>query len=181
MDVTPRRMKADERRQQILEAAMVEFSGGGFDSVSVGAIAARAGVSQPYVFRLFGTKKELYVACIDERTRQIRAAFTAAATEATADPLGAMAASYDALLADDPEALRCQLQAWAMTSDPEIAAATRTSYLDVWRDVHRLSGATGEEVREFMAQGMLLTVLAALELPHLYTDPDAPLRDQPQE
>lgn len=174
-------MKADERRQQILEAAMVEFSGGGFDSVSVAAIAARAGVSQPYVFRLFGTKKELYVACIDERTRQIREAFAAAAAEQPDDPMSAMAAAYGALLAEDPEALRCQLQAWAMTSDPEIAAATRSSYLDVWRDVQRLTAAGGEEVRDFMAQGMLLTVLAALDLPGLYTDPDAPRRDLPQE
>lgn len=174
-------MKADERRQQILEAAMIEFSAGGYDSVSVAAIAARAGVSQPYVFRLFGTKKELYVACIGERTRQVREAFSAAAAADSGDPMTAMAAAYDALLAEDPEALRCQLQAWAMTSDPEIAAATRASYLSVWSDVHRLSGASGDDVRDFMAQGMLLTVLAALELPHLYADPDAPLRDLPQE
>lgn len=174
-------MTAHERRQQILAAAMVEFSHGGFDSVSVGAIAARAGVSQPYVFRLFGTKKDLYIACIDERTREIRDAFAAAAAakpEATDD---AMAAAYLDILAEDPDALRCQLQAWAMTSDPEIAAATRASYLEIWRDVHRLTGAGGEDVRDFMAQGMLLTVLAALDLADLFTDPDAPLRDLPQE
>lgn len=174
-------MKAAERRQQILAAAMEEFSKGGFDTVSVATIATRAGVSQPYVFQLFGTKKDLYVACVDERTREIREAFARAAADDTADPMGAMAAAYIALLAEDPEALRCQLQAWATTTEPEIASAVRSSYLAVWRDVHRLTGATGEQVREFMAHGMLLTVIAALDLPDLYTDPDAPLRDLPQE
>lgn len=174
-------MKADERRSQILDAAMTAFSGGGYDSVSVGAIATLAGVSQPYVFQLFGTKKDLYVACIELRTSEIRAAFAEAAGSRPDDPLTAMADAYMSLLADDPDALTCQLQAWSTSGVPEIRDAVRTSYLDIWRDVHRLSGASGDALRDFMAQGMLLTVVAALDLPHLYTDPDAPLRDVSEE
>lgn len=155
---------------------MHEFGSGGYDSVSVSAIAERAGVSQPYVFRLFGTKKDLYVACIEERTRVIREAFRTAAQASPDAPLDAMADAYLALLADDPVALRAQLQAWSSASDPEIGEAARSSYLSIWRDVHELTGIDAEEVRDFMAHGMLLTVLAVLDLPDLYADPALPLR-----
>lgn len=171
-------MSGDARRQQVLTAAMHEFGLGGYDSVSVSAIAGRAGVSQPYVFRLFGTKKQLYVACIEERTRVIREAFRTAAEASPDAPVDAMAAAYTALLADDPVALRAQLQAWSSASDPEIGEAARSSYLSIWRDVHELTGLPADEVRDFMAQGMLLTVLAVLDLPDLYADPDLPLRGQ---
>jgi AcrR family transcriptional regulator len=175
------RMSSDARRAQILDSALKVFSSGGYDSVSVGTVAALAGVSQPYIFRLFGTKKDLYVACIEKRTSEIREAFAAAASSQPDDPLTAMAAAYLNLLADDPDALSCQLQAWSTSGVPEIRDAVRTSYLDIWRDVHRLSGASGDELRDFMAQGMLLTVVAALDLAELYTDPDAPLRALSQE
>lgn len=175
-------MSADQRRQQVLGSAMHEFGLGGYDSVSVSAIAERAGVSQPYVFRLFGTKKQLFLACIEERTRVIRDAFRSSAEASPDTPLEAMAAAYVSLLADDPVALRAQLQAWSSASDPEIGDVARSSYLSIWRDVHELAGISAEEVREFMAHGMLLTVLAVLDLPDLYADPDLPLRGQsPQE
>lgn len=175
-------MSADQRRQQVLASAMHEFGLRGYDSVSVSAIAAHAGVSQPYVFRLFGTKKQLFLACIEERTRVIRQAFRSAAQASPEAPLEAMAAAYVALLADDPVALRAQLQAWSSAPDPEVGDVARSSYLSVWRDVHELAGIPAEEVREFMAHGMLLTVLAALDLPDLYADPGLPLRGQsPQE
>lgn len=171
------RMSAEERRAHVLEAAMHEFGIGGYAGTSASAIAERAGVSQPYVFRLFGTKKELFVACIEERTRQIRAAMTGAAAESPDDPCTAMAGAYMALLLDDPIALRGQLQAWASADDEQIGAAARASYLSIWRDVADSAGIEPDGVRDFMAHGMLLTVLAALDLPDLYDDPARPLAD----
>jgi len=152
---------------------MHEFGLAGFDSVSAEAIAARAGVSQPYIFRLFGTKKGLVIASIEERTRQIIEGFqTAVDNRGELSPMEAMAGAYQELLSNDPAALRCQLHAWAASSDHEIGAAARTAYLDVWRQALTLSGEDPESVRDFMAHGMLLTVLAALDIPELYTDPD---------
>lgn len=165
-------MKVEDRRQQVLEAAMHEFGQAGFDTVSTAAIAERAGVSQPYVFRLFGTKKDLYVASIQERSRQILETFRAAAAANPDQPLEAMGMAYLALLEDDPDALRCQLYAWAATSDPVIAEAARTAYLAIWREALELSGAEPETVRDFMAQGMLCTVIAALDLKDAYNAPD---------
>ena len=51
----PTRMTADERRDAIVAAGVEEFAAGGLVGASTEAIAKRAGVSQPYVFQLFGT------------------------------------------------------------------------------------------------------------------------------
>src|SRR4051794_41459597 len=56
------RLTADERRAEIVEAAVTAFARGGFDGASTDDIARIAGVSQPYLFRLFGTKRELFLA-----------------------------------------------------------------------------------------------------------------------
>lgn len=169
-------MKAEDRRRLVLDTAMQEFGRAGFDTVSVSAIAQRAGVSQPYVFQLFGTKKDLYIASIEERTRQVLEAFAEAAASSPEAPFDAMAAAYVAMLERDPASLRCQLHAWASSSDPEIGDAARASYLAIWAEGLRLSGAEPEELRDFMAQGMLLTVVAALDLPDLYDNPDLSTR-----
>lgn len=170
---TGKRMNIDDRRRQVLEAAMHEFGLAGFDSVSAEAIAARAGVSQPYIFRLFGTKKGLFIASIEERTRQILEGFQLAVeNRGEASAMDAMAGAYVELLTNDPAALRCQLYAWASSSEAEIGAAARASYLEVWKAAQKLTGEDPESVRDFMSHGMLLTVLAALDIPDVFTDPD---------
>src|ERR671938_271931 len=65
MAVATERKTAEERRQAVLDAAMVEFADKGLDGASTDAIARRAGISQPYLFRLFGTKKELFIASVE--------------------------------------------------------------------------------------------------------------------
>jgi AcrR family transcriptional regulator len=166
-------MNIEDRRRQVLEAAMHEFGLAGFDSVSTEAIAARAGVSQPYIFRLFGTKKGLFIASIEERTRQIVEGFEQAVeNRGERSRMDAMADAYMELLTTDPAALRCQLYAWASGSDAEIGRAARASYVEVWKAAQRLSAEDPESVRDFMSHGMLLTVLAALDIPEVFANPD---------
>ncbi|MGH3145143.1 MAG: TetR/AcrR family transcriptional regulator, partial [Rubrobacter sp.] len=50
-----------ERRETVLDAAVVEFAEKGLHGASTEGIAERAGISQPYVFKLFGTKKGLFL------------------------------------------------------------------------------------------------------------------------
>lgn len=165
-------MKAVDRRRLVLEAAMHEFGEKGFAEVSVEAIAERAGVSQPYVFRLFGTKKDLIIAAIRERSIEIRDNFREAAENpGDMSPLDSMGEAYIRMLNEDPSALRCQLHAWAASSDPEIGVVARETYLDIWRDTITLSGEDPETVRNFIAYGMLLTVGAALDIPEICGDP----------
>src|SRR5207248_5304536 len=79
MPGTATRMTAAERKASILDAALHEFAERGLDGASTEAIAARAGISQPYVFRLFGTKKELFKASVARCFRETLETFQRAA------------------------------------------------------------------------------------------------------
>src|SRR5258705_11350087 len=85
---TQTRMTADERRDAIVAAATEEFATGGLVGASTEAIARRVGVSQPYVFQLFGTKKDLFLAGVRSCFARIILTFEDAAerwTPGTAD------------------------------------------------------------------------------------------------
>jgi AcrR family transcriptional regulator len=168
---TPRRMSADERREMLVEAAVTEFARGGLRGTSTEAIAARAGISHPYLFRLFGTKKNLFLACAARCYERLRATFTAAAEAAPpADRLMAMGRAYTELLADR-RMLLMQLQMYAACDDAEVRQAVSNGYAELWQLVRRLSGAPDDDVRGFFATGMLLNVAAAMDLPGIAGDP----------
>src|SRR5262249_42424402 len=96
-----RRMSAEERREAVLEVAVAEFAQTGLHGTSTEKIAAGAGISHPYLFRLFGTKKELFLACMDVCHTRLHDTFTRAAEAAgDADRLEAMGHAYVDLLGD---------------------------------------------------------------------------------
>jgi AcrR family transcriptional regulator len=158
------RMPAAERREAILEAAMIEFARGGLHGTATEDIARRAGITQPYVFRLFGTKKALYIATIERCFDRIQGDFAAAV--AAAEPgteLQAMGAAYGPLLRDR-SLLLGQMHSYADCSDPDVRAVVSRRYGELWGWVEQASGASAEEVRDFFARGMLLNVIAAIDL-----------------
>jgi AcrR family transcriptional regulator len=160
-----RRMSADERREEILAVAQRAFAKGGLHGTSTDAIAAEAGISQPYLFRLFHTKRELFLACCDRCVERTRAAFEAGAADPNYDTaLEGMGRAYLDLLADR-HLLLAQLQMYAACGDPEIRAAVRESWHGLWDFACERSGASAEDVRRFFATGMLLNLVAALDLP----------------
>lgn len=163
-------MTAEERRDAIVAAAVEEFATGGLVGASTDTIARRAGVSQPYVFQLFRTKKELFLAVVRDCFGRTRLAFETAARDWTpgATPgcdtvLEAIGLSYMTLLADR-HLLLVQLQAYAACSDPEVQAVVREEFGALHRRVRELSGATQVEIHHFFAEGMLLNIAAAVEL-----------------
>ena len=161
------RRTASERREAIVEAATSEFARGGLKGTSTEAIAARAGISQPYLFRLFGTKKDLFLAVIERCHTRLRETFeSAAAGDETGAPLAAMGLAYAQLLADR-EMLLVQMQTYAACGDPDIRRAASHGFAGLWELVQRLSGASDDEVRTFFATGMLLNVAAAMDLPEI--------------
>jgi AcrR family transcriptional regulator len=165
MTQTGQRMKAGERREAVLAAAVTEFAARGLAGTSTENVARAAGISQPYLFRLFPTKKALFLALVDRCFRQVAAAFEAAAADRVGeDALGAMGDAYDQLL-QDRTLLLLQLQAYAACDDPEIRDATRTGFKQLWALVERLSGLPYERVVMFFAMGMLMNVAAAMDLP----------------
>ena len=158
-------MSADERREQVLEAALAEFAAKGLAGTSTEDVARLAGISQPYLFRLFPTKKALFLALVERCFQRVRDTFTAAAGDAVGeDALDAMGKAYEKLL-EDRTLLLLQMQAYAAGDDPAIRAATRSAFRELWTLVERLTGLPYERVVEFFAMGMLLNVAAALDLP----------------
>ena len=165
---TAPRRTAEERRDGVLEAAMAEFAVGGLHGTATDAIARRAGISQPYLFKLFGTKKELFLATIELGFRRTLETFRAA-VESRPEGLGvfeAMGAAYIRLL-EDRKMLLGQLQAYAACDDPEVRAAVRRGFGELYEYVEQVTGRADEEVRRFFAAGMLINVIAAMDLPSL--------------
>ena len=168
------RISKDERRREIVEAATREFAVGGLHGTPVDAIAKRVGVSQPYLFQLFGTKKELFIAAVQRTASSARSAtFRAAAAEVgddagSADILMVMGIAYHRLL-DDRSLLLMQMQAYAACEDEEIRDVVRDEMLRLVNFVQSASGAPETAIREWLAYGMLMNVVAAMDL----TDVDA--------
>jgi AcrR family transcriptional regulator len=160
------RMSADERREEILAVAMEHFAAGGYHGTSTEAIAQQAGISQPYLFRLFHTKRELFLACVDLACDKVLEAFRRAAATAPEDEkLSAMGRAYVDDLLPDRHAVLMLMQGYAAAgSDPAIQQRVRDGYTRVVSEVAELSGAAPEQVWSFFATGMHLNVVAALDL-----------------
>jgi AcrR family transcriptional regulator len=165
MAKTRQRMPAAERREAVLTAAVAEFAARGMDGTSTEDVARAAGISQPYLFRLFPTKKALFLALVDRCFQQVATTFEAAAADRVGeDALEAMGDAYHQLL-KDRTLLLLQMQAYAACDDPDIRAATRTGYKELWARVERLTGLPYERIVTFFAMGMLINVAAAMDLP----------------
>jgi AcrR family transcriptional regulator len=159
------RKSAEERREEILEAALVEFAAHGLYGGSTEAIARAAGISQPYVFRLFGTKKELFTATIERCMRgTLEMMQSAAAGLKGEDALHAIGEAYGERLRTDPTYLHSQMQAYAACDDPAIRTVVRNGYRELVDYVERVSGLPPERVSHFFAKGMLLNVIASMDL-----------------
>jgi AcrR family transcriptional regulator len=171
------RKSAEVRREEILEAAVREFAHGGLHGTSTEKIAQRAGISQPYLFRLFGTKKDLFIAANERCFGRVLGSFQEAAEGKTGkDAMKAMGRAYDQLLADR-EMLLLQMQMYAACSDPEIRDMTRAGFAGLFRYVEQVSGASMLEIRDFFAVGMLMNVAAAMDLPQICSEDDTWARE----
>lgn len=161
------RMPAEQRRELVLGEAMAAFAAHGYAGTSTEEVARRAGISQPYLFRLFPTKKALFLALVERCFRRVRDEFAAAAGELTGEAaMMAMADAYEALL-DDRILLLLQMQAYAACEDPEIRDTTRTGFRKLWEQVERITGLPYQTVVDFFAVGMLMNVAAAMNLPEV--------------
>jgi len=164
MATTIRKTQA-ERREEILDAALDEFAEHGYHGGSTEGIARRAGISQPYVFRLFGTKQELFKAVVARCFRETLEMFQRAAEgKRGKEALDAMGNAYVERLLTERKRLQLQMQAYAACDDPEICAVVRAGYGDLVAYVERVSALEPHIVSMFFAQGMLLNVFASMGL-----------------
>jgi AcrR family transcriptional regulator len=165
MSVAAERKSKEERREEILDAAVAVFAERGYHGASTEEVARRAGISQPYVFRLFGTKKDLFLAVNARCFRQTLEMFQRAAEGTRGEEaLHAIGTAYGELLVKDRTYLRGQMAAYAACEDPEICAAVRNGFGDLVHYVERVSGLEPKRIAAFFAKGMLLNVLASMGL-----------------
>src|ERR1700750_1999010 len=95
------RMPSDERRELVLKAATQEFGERGYFGTTTDKVAAAAGVSQPYVVRIFGTKEKLFLAVLERALETLMAAFRRALAERSDETVGhRMGEAYVDLLQD---------------------------------------------------------------------------------
>jgi AcrR family transcriptional regulator len=164
-------MTAEERRVQLVEAAVEEFAQAGLAGASTEAIAKRAGISHAYLFRLFPTKRALFAATVDHTFDHVLETFEQAYAERDPDEpvLAVLGHAYIALL-EDRSRLLFQLHAYAACGDEDIRAHVRSRYLAVFEWVRKTSGHGEDDVRVFMSTGLLLAVGAAIDAPELAGD-----------
>jgi AcrR family transcriptional regulator len=160
-------MTGQERRQQVLRIAAEEFASGGLHGASTELIARKAEITQAYIFRMFGTKKalflELVISAFDRTTGGMR---EVAGTETGLDALTRMGAQYNEMLADRTSLL-LQLQGFAACGDPEVRDAVRDGFGRMWQMVAETTGLDPVTIKAFLAFGMLLNSGAALQVAEL--------------
>ena len=165
----PTRLSAEERREAVIQAAVEEFAEAGYFGTPTEAIAARAGISQPYIFRLFGNKENLFLATAERCFERIHESFRAAAAGAPGAPFPAMEEAYLQLLSDR-RLLMVWMHTFAACSNPVIQQAVALRFQELFSFLEELPGATPERVHQFVSSGMLLNVAAATNMRSAMTE-----------
>lgn len=158
-------MPAETRRGLVLDAATRAFSRSGYAGTSTDAVAREAGVSQPYVVRIFGTKLALFLEVFDRACDRIRLAFEGVLAEGEFDPddeddWDRLGLAYTQLL-EDRDLLMVLMHGFAASGTEEIAAHSRAGMARIFATINS-TGCTPEQARDFVAHGMLLNVLLSM-------------------
>lgn len=172
------RLGADERRALVVDAATRAFARGGYAGTSTDAVAKEAGVSQPYVVRIFGTKLQLFLEVLDRTCSTIRAAFREVLDEPGFDPesddhWARMGMAYSELLRDR-DLLQVLMHGFVAGDVPEIAAGARDGMGRIFADLIA-AGCDEDRAVQFVSHGMLLNVMVSMRAPeHLTEDNGLP-------
>lgn len=162
-------MSAGDRRAQVVEAATRAFAQGGYHGTTTDVVARTAGVSQPYVVRIFGTKLALFLEVFDQAVERIRVTFSTVIAAAPSDPSSEegrrrLSLAYNNLLDDDRDLLQVIMHGFSTGAVNEIAAHSRAGMAAIF-DTVRATGWDDDTVRDFVAHGMLINVLLSMRAP----------------
>ena len=180
-ETTTERIPAALRREQILAAASRVFGERGYSGATTDQVAQAAGISQPYVVRMFGTKENLFLEVVARALDKLMTTFRETLAEHRpaddndddADPLiTRLGAAYVDLI-DDRGILHSLMQAFITGHDPVIGAKAREGFLQIYRMLRDEAGFSPETIRDFLANGMLFNTLLAIRLPDIFEDDEA--------
>lgn len=160
------RSTAAKRREHLLEVAITEFATRGYAGGSTERIAQAAGISQPYVFRLYGSKQQLFLAAIERCMLDTLTMFEQAVGQLRGEAaLEAISRAYEHAVAANPTRLQMQLVGYVSCTHPEVRLVMREGYGKLVTFVEQVSGANGDRVATFFGKGMLFNVITAMQLP----------------
>jgi len=161
-------MSADDRRELVIAAATRAFARTGYAATSTDAVAKEAGVSQPYVVRIFGTKLDLFLEVFERAATRIRTAFEDVLADGPFDPeddedWGRLGLAYSGLLADR-DFLQVMMHGFSAGGVEEIGAVARRCMSDIFATL-KSTGCEDERARDFIAYGMMLNVMLSIRAP----------------
>jgi AcrR family transcriptional regulator len=147
------RLPAAERRAAVVEAACRIFAKGSYRGSTTAQIARELGVTEPVLYRHFASKRELYLACLDDVWERVRELWERALAREP-DPSNWIKAIGKAYLEARASARIVLVDLWiqALTEaadDPEIRRALREQV----REVHEFVADT---IRRAQEQGGIL-------------------------
>ena len=183
-----KRMAAHERRELILQAATAVFGERGYAGATTAQVAQAAGISQPYVVRMFGTKENLFLEALGRALAKLQERFRTVIAEANAgqapDATTARASSVDtaealeqleqmlaqayADLIKDSGILLLLMQSFVAGHEPVIGARAREGFLAIYTLLREEAGMAAAPARDFLAHGMLMNTLISLRLLDFY-------------
>jgi AcrR family transcriptional regulator len=166
--MTKREQQREERRKQILDAALVAFGEKGFHGSNVSDVAAQAGVSQGTIYWYFESKEELISAAILSFVEEVASSALAITQmgETSADKLRALAASMEQFTESGARLFTMFLEFWASSSRREEAAALWMDLLEEYKDVFVglvQDGIQTGEFRQLDAEGVVWAIMAAYD------------------
>lgn len=169
------RLSAADRREQILNAATAVFGERGYHGTTTDQIAQAAGISQPYVVRMFGTKQKLFLEVLQRALDLLFVAFRDALVDPGdgSIPQARLGVAFIDLIGT-AGVHRTLLHAFVSGNDPVIGEAARKGFVSIYRFLRDEAQFTPDEVNRFLGGGMLMSVLLGIELPSVFgQDPDA--------
>jgi len=157
---------AGARRETVLRTAISAFASRGYYGTTTVDVAKQAGISQPYIYRLFPDKEALFIAVVEYCFARIREAFAegAAAAKGTspAAVLDAIGDAYAHLIADR-DLLMVQMHAQcAAASEPAVRQAVQTGYARLTEYARSVSGADEKELQQLFATGALCQLVVSI-------------------
>ena len=144
-----RRLPAEERRQQILDAAIDVFARHGYADAGTADIALAAGIGEPTIYRYFANKLELYRAAVQRTGEEVMENWRRIAAE-NDDPLQALllvGSWYHQTLTQHPEILQLRFRSMTETHDRQLAQTARETYVGLQRFIEALFAKAKEQGR----------------------------------
>ncbi|MDD9267154.1 TetR/AcrR family transcriptional regulator [Paenibacillus sp. GCM10023248] len=163
-------MAKEDRKQQLIDAAVTVFAKQGFHKTTTAHIAQAVGVTQPYVFHFFKTKEELFIEVLQQSIQRIAGKFreVEAPAEQLADRMGA---AFYQLLGTHRDETLLSMQAFT-TAEPLIRQQVQEGFAHIHQVVKEKFELAdipqpGFQASSFIGLGLVAVMSEVLELPEL--------------